>query len=722
MTPASNSLSPKKLFHGTGYYYPFKATTITDIRIMPSKKSKRRAAAFKANDKASNKAGLGGNTSTVPTGKLPQNALIMAIDFGTTFSALAWHNTESGKTHHIRDWPNQSQSSDKVPTTLSYTSKGTCDWGHLKSTTNRLEWFKLLLNEGNYTTSAELLNRLETKGLTGYSEGNKADLANLRTTIRAIPEGKKPADLAADYLRELYKYGKERLSEAYPALRDDLGSDEGVQIKCCLTVPAIWDDKGKEMTKQAAIDAGISEKHIYMISEPEAAAVHCLTDLDEMKGSLKVGDVYVIVDCGGGTVDLISYQVTSTKPLRVDECAVGTGGLYGSTLLNREFETLVKHRIGKDAFDQMDDEDLQVMRKDFETEIKPKFNPDRDDDDDDDADDDDDDDADDVVMCALPGVPDSPEKGVRKRKITFTTKEIKGIFEPTFTKIAEAVQKQVIAAQEASRKNVNGIILVGGFGSSTYLANWLKANVRNKDGTEIKLIRPLAPALAIVIGAVNHGVQMHLSGETSWRGIVNSRKARYSYGISVAEAFRFGFHPANKLVMDPFFGIPMCRDRMEWFIRKGENMRQGVGISVDFHRRCPIIEEVQREHLIFDEEIYVSAEDTAPMDKEHPSVRKLLTYKTDLNEAPRRCFNKRRAVIGLDFWDIPASIRVKLESAELTFTSLVGGKACGNDKKLWDHEAPSTRGTDPEDDVEVFFYPRNAPNAHPGWGYIQELG
>jgi len=36
-----------------------------------------------------------------------------------------------------------------------------------------------------------------------------------------------------------------------------------------------------------------------MISEPEAAAVHCLTGLCEAKG---VGEVYIIVDCGGGTV------------------------------------------------------------------------------------------------------------------------------------------------------------------------------------------------------------------------------------------------------------------------------------------------------------------------------------------------------------------------------------------------------------------------------------
>jgi len=76
--------------------------------------------------------------------------------------------------------------------------------------------------------------------------------------------------------------------------------------------------------KQAAIDAGLLENQIYMISELEAAAVHCLTDLCEAKGNLKVclamqdvtrgtitltnyikvkvGEVYVIVDCGDETM------------------------------------------------------------------------------------------------------------------------------------------------------------------------------------------------------------------------------------------------------------------------------------------------------------------------------------------------------------------------------------------------------------------------------------
>lgn len=84
---------------------------------------------------------------------------------------------------------------------------------------------------------------------------------------------------------------------------------------------------------------------------------------------IKIGNVYVIVDCGGGTVvriceyfvtlkygitttmyqqDLISYEVTSTTPLRVKECTVGTGDLCGSIFINRRFEDLVICRIGQE--------------------------------------------------------------------------------------------------------------------------------------------------------------------------------------------------------------------------------------------------------------------------------------------------------------------------------------------------------------------------------------
>ena len=136
------------------------------------------------------------------------------------------------------------------------------------------------------------------------------------------------------------------------------------------------------------------------------------------------------------------------------------------------------------------------------------------------------------------------------------------------------------------------MILVGGFGASRYLAKWLRNNVRNPDGTTVELIRPLDPyatldmtkcilcetnadvspsiprATAIVLGAVQHGVHQHEAGNTSSWGIVESRKARYNYGISVAEVYRPIIHPRHKRYIDPFTGIAMCMNRMKWLIRK----------------------------------------------------------------------------------------------------------------------------------------------------------
>jgi len=75
------------------------------------------------------------------------------------------------------------------------------------------------------------LQRLRTTGLRGYPESKTTNLAKVGTTIKAIPEGKKPADLAADYLRSLYEFVQLRIGENFPALKGQLGHDGGVESK-----------------------------------------------------------------------------------------------------------------------------------------------------------------------------------------------------------------------------------------------------------------------------------------------------------------------------------------------------------------------------------------------------------------------------------------------------------------------------------------------------------
>jgi actin-like ATPase involved in cell morphogenesis len=112
-----------------------------------------------------------------------------------------------------------------------------------------------------------------------------------------------------------------------------------------ITSIKIWSDAAKASTLQAAVLAGIPENGITLVSEPEAAALSALKDV--LLKTCKAGDGFVVADCGGGTVDLISYEVISVKPyLEVGERVSGTGGMCGSSFLNRNFEKLVRGRIG----------------------------------------------------------------------------------------------------------------------------------------------------------------------------------------------------------------------------------------------------------------------------------------------------------------------------------------------------------------------------------------
>jgi hypothetical protein len=80
-----------------------------------------------------------------------------------------------------------------------------------------------------------------------------------------------------------------------------------------------------------------------------------------------VGDRIVVCDAGGGTVDLISYDIQQTVPfLRVAECAAGTGDYCGSTYIDREFEKLFQSRMGR-HLNNLDIVNYQHVQKNFET-------------------------------------------------------------------------------------------------------------------------------------------------------------------------------------------------------------------------------------------------------------------------------------------------------------------------------------------------------------------
>lgn len=111
---------------------------------------------------------------------------------------------------------------------------------------------------------------------------------------------------------------------------------------------------------------------ITLVSEPEAAAIYALHGLDPH--GLKVGDSFVLCDAGGGTVDLISYTIEALYPtLQIREAASGTGGLCGSTFLNRRFGEYLEGKLKKES--GWDAEVLAEAMERFDSVVSRQLSP-----------------------------------------------------------------------------------------------------------------------------------------------------------------------------------------------------------------------------------------------------------------------------------------------------------------------------------------------------------
>ncbi|TWU24962.1 Chaperone protein DnaK [Novipirellula galeiformis] len=106
---------------------------------------------------------------------------------------------------------------------------------------------------------------------------------------------------------------------------DPLGDQQVV-----LTVPASFAPAARELTRQAAIEAGLPSSFV-LLEEPQAAVYRWLSAKgDGWRQSLQAGDVMLVVDVGGGTTDLTLVSVSQTDgELNLERLAVGNHLLLG---------------------------------------------------------------------------------------------------------------------------------------------------------------------------------------------------------------------------------------------------------------------------------------------------------------------------------------------------------------------------------------------------------
>ena len=286
--------------------------------------------------------------------------LVIGIDYGTTNSGVAYAvvtdpKDESVDINVIRRWPHGQ--ADNLPSDIAYDAKSGKPVGYgavIPKGVEPLQWVKLLLEPAQFqgkqnTSSTERVWR-------AYEELKKL--------------GKTPVDVIADYLRWLWGQIEKNIRDS----GDDVDADETIVV---ITLPASWSDRARDGMLQAAKKAGIGSdgRQLKFRVEPEAAAIFELKARAKKK-QIRVGDVFVVCDAGGGTVDVVSFQVLSLSPLSLDQVVVSQGDFCGSAFVNVEFEAQIRSILGSD-FEKLSAETKALIRNEFEFTIKRQYHPEK---------------------------------------------------------------------------------------------------------------------------------------------------------------------------------------------------------------------------------------------------------------------------------------------------------------------------------------------------------
>jgi molecular chaperone DnaK (HSP70) len=231
----------------------------------------------------------------------------------------------------------------------------------------------------------------------------------------------------------------------------------------------------------------------------------------------------MIVDCGGGTVDLTTRKLISNK--QMSEITERAGDFCGSTFVDAEFIKYLRKRLGDEPMDLLEDNYVQMqyliqqfckLAKIPFTGGDPDFLYELD--------------IQDTIPILKQYVTDD---NVRKALnddewvIEIDFDGMKSIFEPVIQRIFRLIEAQLDNAQE----NCSAMFLVGGFSESKYLQKRIKEEFSHRVNN---ISIPIQPMAAISRGAALYGLSIKLNDLNNLENmkcVISSRVLKYTYGI-----------------------------------------------------------------------------------------------------------------------------------------------------------------------------------------------
>ncbi|CAG8506468.1 10113_t:CDS:10 [Paraglomus occultum] len=538
--------------------------------------------------------------------------VVVGIDFGTTFSGFSYGHVDRPREVEVYNlWPHGSISKSigwKIPTVLAYTED-------LK-----------VAHIGNEVSIAEGPIDNCDEGRYYFVDRFKMSLFNVEDADKpSLVGGIKPKKAIKDYLIYMKNHIKAHIDRRWPDV------DYPKQVYFVFTLPIGWKQEQKNFMLRRAIKAGLFDadckENVAFIDEPEAAAIDCFPLMD--KHGLKSGEKFMIVDCGGGTVDLTTRKLLANK--KIDEHTESSFNRWGGITVDNEFVKVLADKLG------IEREKMEELRKTYYGEfiglIENRFGP---------------------IKSEFLGkeelytdqkvqitetyeflkeeVKDTDTRKELEDKgwiLVFTYADVHAMFEPSIKGILKSINKQLEAAGSCS-----AIFLVGGYSSSPHLIQ----RVKNKFKGQVEIIdRPSNPVTAVVRGSALYGLSIDHDVNSDAYGaskVIESRVLRYTYGTDM-EVRRAD---SNRKVL-----------KFSRLARRGDSVKQDQKVRQIY---CPSHPRQTKMSL----SIYAS-KDYNPEYIESASVRKIQDWTIDL---PDRYLGRNRPVeLSLEFGNFETTITAR---------------------------------------------------------------
>ncbi|KAK9464253.1 hypothetical protein V1512DRAFT_213685 [Lipomyces arxii] len=576
------------------------------------------------------------------TTKVIEPSLVIGIDFGTTATGVAYSlvtNADSMETV-ITNWPGANNSNiKKIPSVVWYDAGGkVIGWGMDTAVAEALA--------KRFKQDESERRPFEAKHFKLLLENWDPIHKELRRSIE-LPPNKTALDVASDFLTEVRKVTEKELIRTFGEPRFEKLQREA---RYFLTVPAVWSDAAKSATRQAAVNAGFVDSmdnpKLSLIAEPEAAAIFCAK---RDVYNFETNDVFLVVDCGGGTVDLIAYEVEDSAPssFSVKEFTTGTGAACGSVLVDRDFNDLVEAKVEQLLSRNIIDNKMAAnirrrCRKEFPN-IKHNFKNDPN-----------------IDFTVETGVAASHEVlSLFDGDMTFTPQDVFHSFENSVNQVVDLVQAQIKQVQN-KEKLLAAILVVGGYGDSGFLF----ASIQQKVPPRYRgiVLRPKDSVAAIVNGAVVTGI---------FQDVLKSRVARRHYCMETVEDFIPGRHRMD--YVEEINGKKKCKYTQRHLVKKGQEISIHDSITIPFFREISY-----NSSRIFTDKLYTCDATELPQYVVDPGMVYLTDLVTDLSAIGWDQFQKTE-VNGKTLYRIYFDIVLAVDGgneikAEFVFNSDVKGK------------------------------------------------